>query len=88
MVQGALKGLQNKKGNSSRHAAKAAASTKKGKRYVAPKKAAAVKSAALHKVRLHVRIWRDAADIGCRNSVQRLARVSSSRLLPQLRLES
>lgn len=51
MVQGAPKGLQNKKGGNTRHAAKAAASTKKGKRYVAPKKAQAVKTAALHKVR-------------------------------------
>ena len=51
MVQGATKGLQAKKGQSSRQTAKAAAQTKKGKRYVAPKKAAAVKSAALHKVR-------------------------------------
>ena len=50
MVQGAPKGLQNKKGQSSRHAAKAAAQVKKGKRYVAPKKAAAVRTAALHKV--------------------------------------
>ncbi|KIP02895.1 hypothetical protein PHLGIDRAFT_122059 [Phlebiopsis gigantea 11061_1 CR5-6] len=49
MVQGTTKGLKNKKGNSSRHAAKAASSMKKGQRYVAPKKAAAVKSAALHK---------------------------------------
>ncbi|EKM51979.1 uncharacterized protein PHACADRAFT_262420 [Phanerochaete carnosa HHB-10118-sp] len=49
MVQGAPKGLQNKKGQSSRQVAKAAAQTKKGKRYVAPKKTAAVKSAALHK---------------------------------------
>lgn len=58
MVQGAPKGLQNKKGNSSRHAAKAAAAPKKGKRYVAPKKAAAVKSAALHKVRLRSACYR------------------------------
>ena len=50
MAQGQVKGLQKNKGQSSRHAAKAAASTKKGKRYVAPKKVAAVKSAALHKV--------------------------------------
>ena len=54
MVQGATKGLKNKKGNASRHAAKAASSTKKGQRYAAPKKAAAVKSAALHKVRRHL----------------------------------
>ena len=54
MVQGAPKGMQNKKGQSSRHAAKAAAQTKKGKRYAAPKKAAAVKTAALHKVRMLV----------------------------------
>ncbi|GJE88392.1 DUF2462 domain-containing protein [Phanerochaete sordida] len=49
MVQGVSKGLQAKKGQSSRHAAKAAAQTKKGQRYIAPKKAAAAKSAALHK---------------------------------------
>ena len=50
MVQGNPKGLQKQKSSGSRHAAKAAAATKKGKRYVAPKKAAAVKSASLHKV--------------------------------------
>lgn len=49
MAQGATKGLQ-KKTSSSRHAAKAASQPKKGKRYIAPKKTAAVKSAALHKV--------------------------------------
>ncbi|KAI0081554.1 hypothetical protein K474DRAFT_1656344 [Panus rudis PR-1116 ss-1] len=48
MAQGATKGLQ-KKTSSSRHAAKAASQPKKGKRYIAPKKTAAVKSAALHK---------------------------------------
>lgn len=49
MAQGKSKGLQ-KKAESSRHAAKAAAAPKKGKRSIAPKKAAAVKQAALHKV--------------------------------------
>ena len=49
MAQGKTKGLQ-KKQESSRHAAKAAANPKKGKRVVAPKKAAAVKTASLHKV--------------------------------------
>ena len=48
MAQGKTKGLQ-KKQESSRHAAKAAANPKKGKRVVAPKKAAAVKTASLHK---------------------------------------
>lgn len=51
MVQGNPKGLQKQKSGNSRHAAKAASAPKKGKRYVAPKKAAAVKSASLHKVR-------------------------------------
>ncbi len=50
MVQGKTKGLQAK-ASSSRHAAKAAANTKKGKKYVAPKKAILVKQAAMHKVR-------------------------------------
>jgi hypothetical protein len=50
MVQGAPKGLQKKKSDNARHAAKAAAATKKGQRYAAPKKAQAVKTAALHKV--------------------------------------
>jgi hypothetical protein len=56
MAQGQLKGISKQKNNfaSSRHAAKAAAATKKGKRYVAPKKTAAVKSAVLHKVRLFI----------------------------------
>ncbi|KAL5512804.1 hypothetical protein ACEPAG_3070 [Sanghuangporus baumii] len=48
MVQGKSKGLQ-KKQESSRHASKAAANPKKGKRVIAPKKAAAVKTASLHK---------------------------------------
>ncbi|KAF9493963.1 hypothetical protein BDN71DRAFT_1590778 [Pleurotus eryngii] len=48
MVQGKTKGLQAK-ASSSRHAAKAAANTKKGKKYVAPKKAILVKQAAMHK---------------------------------------
>ncbi|CAL1712736.1 unnamed protein product [Somion occarium] len=47
MVQGTSKGLQKRKTSSSRHATKAAAAPKKGRRYIAPKKAAAVKSAAL-----------------------------------------
>ena len=49
MVQGKSKGLQ-KKAESSRHAAKAAANTKKGRRVIAPKRAAAVKKEALNKV--------------------------------------
>ncbi|KAH9890016.1 hypothetical protein C8Q73DRAFT_747720 [Cubamyces lactineus] len=49
MAQGQIKGLQKQKGSGGRHAAKAAAAPKKGKRYIAPKKAAAVKQAALHK---------------------------------------
>ncbi|KZT64933.1 hypothetical protein DAEQUDRAFT_677662 [Daedalea quercina L-15889] len=49
MAQGQIKGLQKQKASSSRHAAKAVAQTKKGKRYVAPKKKDAVKHAAMHK---------------------------------------
>ncbi|PIL22846.1 hypothetical protein GSI_15541 [Ganoderma sinense ZZ0214-1] len=51
MVQGQTKGLSKGKSPNaaSRHAQKAAAAPKKGKRYVAPKKTAAVKQAALHK---------------------------------------
>ena len=49
MAEGKSKGLQ-KKADSSRHAHKAAANTKKGKRAVAPKRTAAVKQANLHKV--------------------------------------
>ncbi|KAI0338932.1 hypothetical protein BDW22DRAFT_1362265 [Trametopsis cervina] len=50
MAQGQIKGLskQKKASSSSRHAAKAAAAPKKGLRYAAPKKAAAVKTATLH----------------------------------------
>jgi len=51
MVQGKTKGLQAKAGNS-RHASKAAANTKKGKRSVAPKKPVLIKQAAMHKVGL------------------------------------
>ncbi|KAH9948832.1 hypothetical protein B0H21DRAFT_204024 [Amylocystis lapponica] len=49
MAQGQVKGLQKHKSSATRHAAKAAAAPKKGHRYVAPKKAAAVKHAAMHK---------------------------------------
>jgi len=49
MVQGQIKGLQKQKSSASRHAAKAAAAPKKGQRYVAPKKTALVKQAAIHK---------------------------------------
>ncbi|THH09540.1 hypothetical protein EW145_g1938 [Phellinidium pouzarii] len=48
MAQGKSKGLQMK-AESSRHAAKAAANMKKGRRTVPPKRTAAVKQAALHK---------------------------------------
>ncbi|KAJ8521775.1 hypothetical protein ONZ45_g1587 [Pleurotus djamor] len=50
MVQGKTKGLQSK-ASSSRHAAKAAANTKKGKKYIPPKKPTLIKQAAMHKVR-------------------------------------
>lgn len=49
MVQGKTKGLQSK-ASTSRHAAKSAANTKKGKRTIAPKKPILIKQAALHKV--------------------------------------
>ncbi|KAI0755269.1 hypothetical protein C8Q80DRAFT_1216977 [Daedaleopsis nitida] len=51
MVQGYTKGLAKGKNSASgaRHAQKAAAAPKKGKRYVAPKKTALVKQAAMHK---------------------------------------
>jgi len=48
MAQGKSKGLQ-KKQESSRHAARAAAAPKKGRKEIPPKKAAAVKHAAMHK---------------------------------------
>jgi len=50
MVQGKTKGLQSKAANS-RHAAKAAANMKKGKRAIAPKKPVLMKQAAMHQVR-------------------------------------
>ena len=50
MVQGKTKGLQKKSPSSVRHTSRAAAGPKKGKRYVAPKKAAAIKQASAHKV--------------------------------------
>lgn len=50
MVQGKTKGLQHK-ASSSRHAAKAAAKTKKGQRHIAPKQPGLVKQATLHQVR-------------------------------------
>ncbi|KAH7913409.1 hypothetical protein BJ138DRAFT_1134096 [Hygrophoropsis aurantiaca] len=46
MVQGKTKGLQSK-ASSSRHAAKAAAAPKKGKRYIPPKKASLVQQASM-----------------------------------------
>jgi hypothetical protein len=48
MVQGKTKGLQSK-ASSSRHAAKAAAAPKKGRRAIAPKKVALVKQASMRK---------------------------------------
>ncbi|KAJ3517441.1 hypothetical protein NLJ89_g495 [Agrocybe chaxingu] len=48
MVQGKTKGLTSK-APKARHAAKAAANTKKGKRTVAPKKTVLVKQAAMQK---------------------------------------
>ncbi|KAJ3755973.1 hypothetical protein EV361DRAFT_948862 [Lentinula raphanica] len=48
MAQGKTKGLQAK-APSQRQAQKAAATTKKGKRYIPPKKAALVKQATMHK---------------------------------------
>jgi Protein of unknown function (DUF2462) len=53
MVQGKTKGLQNK-ASSSRHAARAAAAPKKGKKYIPPKKVALIKQASMHQVRCHV----------------------------------
>ncbi|TFY68819.1 hypothetical protein EVG20_g3398 [Dentipellis fragilis] len=47
MVQGKTKGLQQKSPNS-RHAQKAAANPKKGRRTVAPKKAGLIKRATMH----------------------------------------
>ncbi|KAJ7600998.1 hypothetical protein C8J56DRAFT_1038608 [Mycena floridula] len=49
MTQGKSKGLQAKaSGSSARHAARAAASMKRGKRVIPPKKAALVKQASMH----------------------------------------
>jgi hypothetical protein len=51
MVQGTTKGLQSRATpNNARRAHKAAANTKKGRRMAAPKKAAAIKQATMHKV--------------------------------------
>ncbi|GLB38448.1 putative protein of unknown function (DUF2462) [Lyophyllum shimeji] len=47
MVQGKTKGLVNKTASSSRHAQKAAANPRKGQRYIAPKKPALLKQAAM-----------------------------------------
>jgi hypothetical protein len=49
MVQGKTKGLQSK-ASPSRHAAKAAAMTKKGRKFIAPKKPILMKQASMHKV--------------------------------------
>ncbi|KAH9955159.1 hypothetical protein BC827DRAFT_1142015 [Russula dissimulans] len=49
MVQGSTKGLKAKATNDARHAHKASANTKKGRRTIAPKKAAAIKHASMHK---------------------------------------
>jgi hypothetical protein len=50
MVQGTKKAGQSKPNNNARRAHKAAANTKKGRRMAAPKKAAAIKQATMHKV--------------------------------------
>jgi Protein of unknown function (DUF2462) len=52
MVQGTTKGRQVKASSNTRHAHKAAANTKKGRRNVAPKKVTAIKQASIHKVSL------------------------------------
>ncbi|KAI9443488.1 hypothetical protein H4582DRAFT_1198874 [Lactarius indigo] len=49
MVQGTTKGLRAKANNNARHSHKAAANTRKGRRVVAPKKAAAITQASMHK---------------------------------------
>jgi len=51
MVQGKTKGLQTK-APSARHAQKASANTKKGKKYIPPKKPVLIKHAQMHKVSL------------------------------------
>ncbi|KAI0726461.1 hypothetical protein C8Q72DRAFT_876908 [Fomitopsis betulina] len=48
MAQGQVKGLQKAKASGARHAAKAAAQPKKGRRYAAPKKKDAMKHAVMH----------------------------------------
>lgn len=53
MAQGQVKGLQKAKASGARHAAKAAAQPKKGRRYAAPKKKDAMKHAVMHQVRSH-----------------------------------
>ena len=50
MVQGTTKGLRSKASNNARRSHKAAANTRKGRRVVAPKKAAAITQASMHKV--------------------------------------
>jgi hypothetical protein len=49
MTQGTSKGAARNKAASSRHAARAAA-PKKGRKFIAPKKAVLIKQASLHKV--------------------------------------
>jgi len=51
MVQGKTRGLQTKT-PSARHSQRAAANTKKGKKYIPPKKPALIKHAQMHRVSL------------------------------------
>jgi hypothetical protein len=51
MAQGKVKGMQTSKQKSARQSS--SSTTKKGKRYIAPKKADAIKIASLKKVRTH-----------------------------------
>jgi hypothetical protein len=68
MVQGKTKGLQTK-APSQRHAAKAASNTKKGKRYVPPKKTSLVKQASMHKVCLHFNLQLTSASSNLQSSI-------------------
>ena len=62
MAQGKTKGLQTK-APSARHSRKAAANTKKGKKYIPPKKPALIKHVQMHRVSLWLPLYLREADL-------------------------
>jgi len=81
MAQGKTKGLQTK-APSARHSRKAAANTKKGKKYIPPKKPALIKNAQMHRVSLWLSLDLHEADLRHSPWVRKLAIPLSNKWSP------